>query len=161
MRRRSRWCSRSNRTLRTPSPFELTVKSCNQNLKIFCGKRDSGSGSSRRRTVARRVNAAKLRRVGMSSTTAPPNIGISAMSSRLLEYLSDPEVSLATIVNVISTDASLSKKLQDAANSVAFGQGRFSNDLRTAIAMLGCNQVTSLAVCFSLHNESLLKRDRS
>jgi diguanylate cyclase (GGDEF)-like protein len=83
------------------------------------------------------------------------------MTARLLEYLSDPDVSLATIVNVVSTDEHLSKKLQDAANSVAFGQGRFSNDLRTAIAMLGCNQVTSLAVCFSLHNESLTKRDRS
>jgi diguanylate cyclase (GGDEF)-like protein len=96
----------------------------------------------------------------MSATTSQ-GIGISAMTSRLLEYLSDPDVSLATIVNVISTDATLSKKLQDAANSVAFGQGRFSNDLRTAIAMLGWNQVTSLAVCFSLHNESLMKRDRS
>jgi diguanylate cyclase (GGDEF)-like protein len=89
------------------------------------------------------------------------DVGISPITARLLEQLGDPDVSLGAMVTLIGADPGLSQKLLQAANSVAFGTGRFSNDLRSAVSMLGWNQVTSLAVCFSLHNEQLVKRDRS
>ncbi len=93
-------------------------------------------------------------------TLVEKDVGISPMTAELLKQLGDPDVSLGTMVSLIGADPKLSEKLLQAANSVAFGSGRFSNDLRTAISMLGWNQVTSLAACFSLHNESMVRRDQ-
>ncbi|MBX3444689.1 MAG: GGDEF domain-containing protein [Planctomyces sp.] len=74
---------------------------------------------------------------------------------QLLERFSNPDVALAEIVAIVRTDPAITAKLMRAANSALYGVGRPVTDLNRAVSLLGKKTVTSLALCFSLSEESM------
>jgi diguanylate cyclase (GGDEF)-like protein len=91
------------------------------------------------------VDFAKLNRL--------PSLPVVAV--RLLERFADPDVALSTIVKIIQSDPAITAKLMRAANSVQYGVGRPVTNLNRAVSLLGKKTVTSLALCFSLTEESM------
>jgi len=65
---------------------------------------------------------------------------------QLLHLAGDPTVSIGTVVNLLSTDQSLSSDLLRLANSPLFAAGREIAELRYAAAYLGLDLVRSIAV---------------
>lgn len=76
---------------------------------------------------------------------------------RLLERFSDPDVALSCIVEIIQNDPAITAKILRAANSAQYGIGRPVTDLVRAVGLLGKKTVTSLALCFSLSEESMCR----
>jgi diguanylate cyclase (GGDEF)-like protein len=74
---------------------------------------------------------------------------------RLLEQFADPNFRLAAVADVIKSDPATCSRILKAASSIQFGVGTPITDLQRAIALLGRKQVTSLALCFSLTQESM------
>lgn len=77
------------------------------------------------------------------------------MAVRLLQVFSDPDVRLDEIIATLQSDPAIAAKILRAANSSAYGIGRQIRDLHQAVALLGKNVVTSLAMTFSLADDSL------
>jgi HD-like signal output (HDOD) protein len=74
---------------------------------------------------------------------------------RLLQRFADPDVSLAAITDIVRPDTAITARLLQAASSAEFGVGRPLTDINRAIGLLGVRRVTSLALCFSLAQDSM------
>jgi HD-like signal output (HDOD) protein len=74
---------------------------------------------------------------------------------KLLQRFADPDVSLASIADIVRPDAAITARLLQAASSAEFGVGRPLTDVTRAVGLLGVRRVTSLALCFSLSQDSI------
>jgi len=82
-----------------------------------------------------------------------PSIPLVAV--RLLEKFSDPDVNVSEITEIIQADPAITARILRAASSIQFGAGRPVTDLHRGVHMLGRKNVTSLALCFSLSDDSM------
>jgi HD-like signal output (HDOD) protein len=91
------------------------------------------------------INLTKLNRL--------PSLPIVAV--RLLQRFADPDVSLASVTDIIRPDPAITANILRAASSAEFGVGRPLSDLTRAVSLLGVRRVASLALCFSLSEDSM------
>ncbi|MBX3444418.1 MAG: diguanylate cyclase [Planctomyces sp.] len=82
-----------------------------------------------------------------------PSIPIVAV--RLLECFSNPDASITDIAEIVRTDPAITAKIMRSASTSRFAGGRQVTDLLRAVNLLGRKQVTSLALCFSLSEDSM------
>jgi diguanylate cyclase (GGDEF)-like protein len=75
---------------------------------------------------------------------------IPRVAIRLLAILSDPEVPTGEIVKLIQADPAITAKILTAANSPLFGAGRCVDSLDRAVVRMGRNNISYLALSFSL-----------
>lgn len=75
---------------------------------------------------------------------------IPAVAMRLLNAISDPNVPIPKIVEIIKTDPGITAKLLKAANSPFYGGGAKIDSLDRAVVWLGKHAVSCLALSFSL-----------
>jgi two-component system, cell cycle response regulator len=75
---------------------------------------------------------------------------IPAVAMRLLDAISDPEVPIPKLVDIIKADPGITAKLLKAANSPFYGGGRKIDSLDRAVVWLGKHAVSCLALSFSL-----------
>jgi len=74
---------------------------------------------------------------------------------RLLQRFADPDVTLSSITDIIRPDPAITASILRAASSAEFGVGRALTDLTRAVGLLGVRRVASLALCFSLSEDSM------
>lgn len=74
---------------------------------------------------------------------------------RLLELTRDPETEITQIVECVKSDPAISTKLLKSANSSFFGFRSNIRSIERAVPLMGTTVVTSLALSFSLTNESM------
>ena len=86
------------------------------------------------------------------STTLP---SMPAAVLRLLQVYSDPDVAVNEVVDILRTDPALSSRILKAANSSIVSAGRPTSELKRAAMLLGKKTVTTLALSFSLEDQSL------
>ncbi len=78
-----------------------------------------------------------------------------AVAVRLLEIVRDPESEIRDVVETIKLDPAISAKLVKAANASYFGVRSEVKAMDRAVSILGTTVATSLALSFSLTDESL------
>lgn len=91
------------------------------------------------------INLTKLNRL--------PSLPVVAV--KLLQRFADPDVSLSSITEIIRPDPAITANILRAASSAEFGVGRPLSDLTRAVSLLGVRRVASLALCFSLSEDSM------
>lgn len=74
------------------------------------------------------------------------------ISQKILDVMSDPEVSYKDIVNVVEYDQALALKILKVANSAFYGTIGKVSSLENAIVKLGINEVKSIVLGVSVHN---------
>ena len=87
--------------------------------------------------------------------SSPHLPSLPAAAVRLLTVCSDPEVDLGEVVRLIRTDPAMSAKLLKAANSSYFGFRSEITGVERAVPLLGAATVRSLALSFSLSDDSV------
>ena len=87
-----------------------------------------------------------------SSTDLPSLPGVAV---KLLEMSKDPEAEIKNVVDVIKTDPAISARILKAANSSFFGLQSRVTSVDSAVMLLGTTVVTSLALSFSLVEDSV------
>lgn len=75
-----------------------------------------------------------------------------ATVARLMSVVNDPESSAEDVINIILPDQSLCLTVMKIANSVLFGRPRKAESLKTAVMILGFNEVRRIAVTKALIN---------
>ena len=75
-----------------------------------------------------------------------------ATVTRLMAVVNDPESSVDDIINTILPDQSLCLTILKIANSALFGRPRKAGSLKTAVIILGFNEVRKIAVTKALIN---------
>jgi diguanylate cyclase (GGDEF)-like protein len=75
----------------------------------------------------------------------------------LLQALSDPDAPISKIADIVKADPAIVTKLLRAANSPAYGSRMPIETIDHAVVWLGKNAVTSLALSFTLADQSRLK----
>jgi len=78
---------------------------------------------------------------------------------RLLQAFSDPDAPISKIAEIVKADPAIVTKMLRAANSPAYGARRSIETLDHAVVWLGKNAVTSLALSFTLADQSRLEGD--
>jgi len=73
----------------------------------------------------------------------------------ILRLFNDEDASIRDLTQIILTDPALSARILQSANSPRFGVGNEVTDLNRAVARLGKNNVTPLALSFSLSQDSI------
>lgn len=89
-----------------------------------------------------------------SASTSLPSMPGAVL--RLLQVFSDPDVSVDDVVEILRTDPALASRILKAANSSIVGASRPTSELKRAAMMLGKKTVTTLALSFSLEDDSLV-----
>ncbi|NOX56444.1 MAG: HDOD domain-containing protein [Planctomycetes bacterium] len=85
---------------------------------------------------------------------SPQLPSLPAAAVRLLELARDPESEIKEVVETIRTDPALAAKILKAANSSYFGFRSKVTSIDRAVPLLGTTVVTSLALGFSLTDET-------
>lgn len=85
-----------------------------------------------------------------SAPTLPPGLEkvppFPPVASRLLGLLSKPDVDIAEIAELVSTDAALTARLIQYVNSAVIGSARAITDVRQAVALLGFDRTRQLTI---------------
>lgn len=74
---------------------------------------------------------------------------------KLLQMFSDPEVSIQEVVDTLKSDPALAGRILKAANSSSVAAKREVSDIRRAATVLGKKTVSTLALSFSLSDNSM------
>jgi diguanylate cyclase (GGDEF)-like protein len=96
-----------------------------------------------------------MSKIKISDVINSPNLPtLPTVAMKLLDASKDPQVEIQQVVNIIKSDPAIAGKILKAANSSYFALQSRCTTMERAISLLGINVSTSLALSFSLADET-------